>query len=78
MSSLDRDMELLVHLRKDVVHGDTVGMSLMDIYVPWKTRVKESHEVTGRLEDELGKVNVIMVALEIEKINVLKCERVLS
>lgn len=71
-------MELLVHLRKDVVDCDTIGVTLLDIYVPWKTRVKESHEGRRRLKDELGKVYVIMVALEITEVNVFECEGVVS
>jgi len=71
-------MELLVHLRKDVIDSDTVGVTLMDIYVPWKTRVKESHEWRSRLKDELSKVDVIMVSLEITEINVFECKRVVS
>ena len=50
----------------------------MNIYVPWKTRVKESHEGRRRLKDELGKVYVIMVALEIAEIDVFECEGVVS
>ena len=71
-------MELLVHLWKDVVDGDTVGMTLLDIYVPRKTRVKESHERKRRLKDELRKIYVIMVALEIAEFNVFEFKWVVS
>jgi hypothetical protein len=53
-------------------------MTLLDIYVPWKTRVKESHEWCRGLKDELGKVNVIMVPLKITEFNVFEPERVVS
>jgi hypothetical protein len=53
-------------------------VALLDIYVPRKTRVKESHERERRLKDKLGKVYVVMIALEIEEVNVFKCEGVVS
>lgn len=71
-------MKLFVHLQKDIINSDTIGVTLTDIYIPWKMRVKESHETTSRLEGELGKVNVVVVALEIAELDVFDGERVIS
>ena len=40
--------------------------------------MKESHEGGRRLKDELGKVYVIMLALEITEVNVFECKGVAS
>jgi len=78
MFALNRLMELFVHLCKDIINGDTVGVTLLDINVPRKTRVEEPYEGTGRLEDELGKVYVVMISVEIAKFNVFECEGMIS
>ena len=40
--------------------------------------MKESHEWSSRLKDELSKVDVIMFPLKITEINVFECEGVVS
>ena len=40
--------------------------------------MKKPHEGRSRLKDELGKIYVIMVALEIAEFNVFECEGVVS
>jgi len=39
MSVLDWHMELVVHLSKDVIDGNTVGMDLLDVDVPGQARM---------------------------------------
>lgn len=78
MFALNREMKLVVHLREYVVDGDSIRVTLLDINVPWKTGVKESHDGTRGLQGELGKVNVVMVAVKIAEFYVFKCKRVVS
>ena len=55
----------MVYLLEDVTDSDAVGMDLVYIKVPWKSRMKKAEESTRGLAGKLCEIDIVMWSAEV-------------
>jgi len=58
-----------MHLRQYIEDGNAVGVDLMDIDIPWESRMNEAKERSRWLASKLCKVDFIMRTAEVRELD---------